>query len=135
MKNNSTCKTCDAAKKQRIRDDKLHDSRKRMSIEEHTTNSSSSSASSRFSALTAAASLAQTAADFELAMEIATPMQTRTTAVQPSEIVKEQASQFLEIIDDETAKMNERIRVKAHALQSKKRKADDFQRQMSRLEE
>jgi len=62
-------------------------------------------------------------------------MQTRTTAVQPAEIVKEQASQFMEIIDDETAKMNERIRVKAHMLQSKKRKADDFQRQMSRLEE
>jgi len=135
MKNNSTCKACDAAKKQRSRDEKLHESHKSMSIEKTATISSSSSASSRFSALTAAASLAQTAADFELAMEIATPMQTRTTAVQPSEIVKEQASQFLEIIDDETAKMNERIRVKAHALKSKKRKADDFQRQMSRLEE
>ena len=85
--------------------------------------------------LSAAAAHALKAADFALAMDIATPMQTRTTVVAPAEVVKEQAEQFMEIINEETAKMNAAIRVAAHVLQSKKRKADEFQRQMSRLEE
>ena len=75
------------------------------------------------------------ASDLELAMQIATPMHTRAATVQPTEIVREQASQFMEVIDDETAKMNAAIRVMAHALQCKKRKADEFHRQMRRLEE
>ena len=78
--------------------------------------------------------LAQAAADFELAMKIETPMHTRATTVQPTKIVKEQASQFMEIIDEETAKMNTANRVSAHQLQCKKRKFDEYQREIKRME-
>jgi len=96
--------------------------------------SSPPSSSTRFTALTAASSLAQTIAGFELAMQIATPRQTRTTPLQPTEIVKEQARQFKEIIDDETAKLNTANRVCAHHLQCKKRKFDEYQREIKRME-
>jgi hypothetical protein len=95
---------------------------------------SSSSSPKRFDTLAAAASLVQMASDFELAMQIATPMQTRAATVQPTEIVKEQASQFMDIIDDETAKMNAANRVSAHQLQCKKRKWDEYQREIKKLE-
>jgi hypothetical protein len=88
----------------------------------------------RFEALTAATSLAQMASDFELAMQMATPMHTRAATMQPTEVVREQASQFMNIIDDETAKMNAANRVSAHQLQCKKRKWDEHQREMKKLE-
>jgi len=62
-------------------------------------------------------------------------MQTRENEMSRMEIVKEQADEFKELIDEDTAKVNTAIRVAAHQLQSKKRKADDLQRQTSRLEE
>ena len=95
--------------------------------------SGQSPAKKRFRALVAAVELAQSKKDFELAMQICTPMQTRKKPIEKQALVREQAENFMHVINDETAKLNQQIRVKAHQLKCKQRKIHEFFKQEKAL--
>ena len=79
-------------------------------------------------------------ADFDLSMQLASPqkIQTRSTIVSQSdskEIVREEANEFMELIDEETAKVNTSIRVKFHQLNSKRARVEAMEKAMKRMKE
>jgi len=96
--------------------------------------SAESPAKKRFCALVAAVEYAQTSADFDLAMQICTPIQTRAKSIGKQVIVQQQAEKFLSLINEETAKLNQQIRVKAHQLKCKQRRIDEYFRQVKAID-